>query len=285
MSFGSKKIDHTGFKKKSGFSSETKVALLIFSLVGVVLASLVFWYVTASKKLVALDETTLCPLDGPYGTTVVILDLSDALSYLQEQKLRNFFSSKQSSGFGDGLSVQKHERLKVYLLDENAAKNLPTPIVDICNPGDGEGLSELTSSPALVKKRYVQAYEKPLESALLEIMQSSSTKTSPLVEAIRGIALTSFGSEASEGHVNNLLLISDMLQHTDSISHYRGDQNLMPQALSKFRADLDTVDEVHIRMFEREQSRQLQGKSLLTFWNNYLKISGTSLTSAERWVE
>lgn len=285
MRFESKKPDHTGFKKKSGLSSETKVAILIFSLVGVLMASLGFWYVTASKRLVILDDTTLCPIDGPYGTTVVVLDLSDKLSYLQEQKLRNFFSRKRNPEFGGGLSVQKHDRLKIYLLDENATKHLPDPIIDICNPGDGEGLSELTSSPALVKKRYVQAYEKPLQSALVDIMQSSSTKTSPLIEAISGIALTSFGTEAREGHVNTLFLMSDMLQHTDSVSHYRGDQNLIPQALSKFRADLDGVDEVHIRMFVRDQSKQLQGKSLLTFWNNYLKTSGTSLTSAERWVE
>ena len=285
MSYRSKNGGYTGYQNKSRLGTEAKVAVLIFCMAGLLIATLGYWYVTANKALVVLDEKSLCPVDGAFGTTVVILDLSDELSYLQEQKLRNFFTSKDGITGTATISVLKHDRLRVYLLDESASATLPAPIIDICNPGNGEGLSTLTSSPALVQKRYVQAYKQPLQEALIALMQASPSNTTPLIESIRGVALTSFVAAPKEGHLNKLILVSDMLQHTDTVSHYRGDQKIAIEGLSKLRADLGGVDEVHIRMFERKASKQLQGKSILTFWNDYFKVSGSVLSSAERWAE
>jgi hypothetical protein len=249
--------------KGNGLNRSDFIGIALLLIVFIVLAVVGYWVWSTKSKTIEYDRNTYCPKDGPFGKTVLLIDLTDEVSFLQEQKLRNFVNT-----LGDAdsqISVAKNEMLEIYLLSESYADELPLPLVQACNPGDGKGLSEFTANPRLAKLRFIQSFKEPIDEALRQIVSMSGAKTSPLVEAIRGISVKSFSKPASDGYTNRLVVISDMLQNTRKLSHYRGDQSAYADKLSPNKASMSNVDLVDIKVINRNSNKSLQGKGLIKF--------------------
>jgi len=274
---------HGPGQPKSGLSSKDCIGIALIIVAILATAGVGYWYYTASESHVAYDKGTYCPDSGPYARIALLIDLTDEMSFIQEQKLRHFIQSLSDESRED--SVPQHAMLSVYLLSENDASAIPTPVIEVCNPGNGEGINEFTGNPRLANKRFTERFLDPIDTTIGKIVYTDPAKTSPIIESIRGIAVSNFAEEAEPGYEHRLIVISDMLQNTPKTSHYREGQILEEATLRDLKSDLQFVDRVDIKVIARQKQERLQGKALVEYWRNYFRESGTNLTTAERWGE
>ena len=269
--------------RKQGLSSKDWAGIALIVLALATVGGVGYWYYTASKAHVAYDKITYCPEAGAYARTVLLVDLTDEISFIQEQKLRNFIHSLADPKNDD--VVPQHTMLSVYLLSEGDLNAIPTPVIEVCNPGSGEGISEFTGNPRLANKRFRERFAVPIDAAIGQVVHTEAARTSPIIESIRGIAVSTFVEPPAPGYEHRLIVISDMLQNTRNASHYRGGQILDDGTLSNLKSDLGNVDRVDIKVIARQSSERLQGKALVEYWREYFRASGSNLTTAERWGE
>lgn len=274
---------HGPGQRKKSLTAQDWLGIVLIIAVVTGAAGLGYWYYTAKKNHVVYDQNTFCPEGGPFAKTVLLIDLTDEISFIQEQKLKTFVQSLADPSNPD--AVPQHAMLSVYLLQESDASGLPVPVVELCNPGSGQGLNELTSAPQLANKRFSERFLTPINAAIGNIVHTDSAKTSPIIESIRGIAVSAFAAKPREGYVHRLIVISDMLQNSAATSHLRQGQDIDKVDKNKLRADLVNVSRVDIKVINRNTSARLQGKALVEYWRGYFRASGSSLESAERWTE
>lgn len=269
--------------RKKGLTSKDWVGVLLVILVVVGLAGVGYWRYSAGKAHVAFDAASFCPIDGAFARTVLLIDLTDEISFIQEQKLKNFMRTLAESQSAN--SIPQYTMLSVYLLSEDDTHQIPTPVVEVCNPGSGEGLSEFTGNPRLANKRFTERFLEPIDEAIGAIVRTQSAKSSPIIESIRGISISAFAASPQEGYEHRLIVISDMLQHSANTSHYRDGQSIEKLDSGRFKSDLGKVSRVDIKVIDRQSSSRLQGKELVEYWREYFRASGSSLDTAERWGE
>ncbi|MCM2254966.1 MAG: hypothetical protein NDJ94_04785, partial [Vicinamibacteria bacterium] len=170
------------------------------------LGGLVAWFVRTPSG--ALDELD-CPTPaGPSSNDVLLLDASDRLSDLQ----RDWVRGKLDRWAAD---VPRGGRARVFTLGD---VNVPLERdFDRCNPGDGRSESWLTSNPDRLRKRWDEAFARPLREALP--LEDSTQPASPLVEAIQRASVNA-GLEPAFEPPRRLTVVSDLMQHSPTYSMY-----------------------------------------------------------------
>ena len=276
-------FDYGKGPKKNGFSKGDYLGVSIAAIVISLVVLVSYWNYQKRSSLIELDQVTYCPIDGPYAKTVLLIDLTDEISFIQEEKLKKYIKTLSDSS-NDGYLPQ-YDMLAVYLLSDGDSDSLPQPIVEVCNPGDGSGLRELDGAPILAKKTFVKMFSEPISAAIGGILPVGASKTSPIIEAIRGISVSTFDGTAEPGHENRLVVISDMIQNSAELSFFKNGQSVDREQLKSLGADLAGVPIIDIKVLDRKNSKKLQGKQLVEFWSQYFRASGSSLNSAERWTE
>ena len=270
-------------RRKSGNLIKDRIGAVLIVIALLALITIFFWGEFIKEGYVEYDNTSYCPVSGSYAKTVLLIDLTDKITFIQEEKLRNFMRSLSDPKNPD--AVEQHTMLSIYLLNKNHMDGIPTPLVEICNPGSGEGLSELTGNPRLANRRFTERFLTPVDTAVGQIVDTKSSDISPIIESIRGIAVSAFSEAPKDGYEHRLIVISDMLQNSDSASHYHRGQKWNPTDLSKLNADLEHVSRVEIKVISRKNFSYLQGKALVEYWREYFRASKSRLTTAKRWEE
>jgi hypothetical protein len=103
-----------------------------------------------------LDQTSYCPIDGPYSIIVILIDSSDPLPdpAVKEVKTKLFDTADALEPYG---------LLEIRVLNAAGTGHV---IFSRCNPGDGSNLNEFTGNPALALKRWHESFRAPLEKIL-----------------------------------------------------------------------------------------------------------------------
>jgi hypothetical protein len=226
-------------------------------------AALAFFYFSNPKNP-TLDAASLCPVDGPRGITVVLVDTSDEIF---ETTRRDVLTSLRDQI----TALPDYYKLDIRVLDiPNARSRL---LFEKCNPGDGNGLSEWTANPRLARMRWIEHFEKPAHDNLTASLASAKSKSSPIMGALQDIALNQFSSAAVQHIPKALIIISDMVEFTTDYSQYpsAGDLSyrrfMQSRAYTKFRTDLHGAS-VTIQYIPRERPR-IDSYALMEFWHQW----------------
>jgi uncharacterized protein YneF (UPF0154 family) len=197
-------------KRKDVLDKTTGVILL---LVGVALvAGLVggAWWL---KKTTIQVDAENCPLGGPHAIHMIMIDRSDPISGQQAQRVRQYIKKiKDEAFFGT--------RFDVYVF-EGDIKNELHPILRVCAPGRPENANELIENPEFIRRRYAD-FSATLDQTIDSLMTAATRPNSPIIESLRAAALSSFGPEDVQKVPLKATLVSDMVQNTGAVSHYRG---------------------------------------------------------------
>jgi hypothetical protein len=259
-------------KRRKRAQDRLGVALIV--VVALLIAGGVAGYVYLEQTRVALDETTLCPKDGARSLTVVLVDRTDPLTTVQRTALR-----KRLEEIKDG--VARYGALQIYSV-EPIGETLLRPVVDLCNPGRGADIDPKFGNPGLVERKWRERFEAPIEALLDELMKTHEADSSPIMESIQSIAVSTLRGNAGADIPRQLVIASDMLQHTAGYSHY---QEALPfeefrksDYYRRFQADLRGV-EIAIIYIRRDTRRAAQGKAHVQFWRDYVSDLGGTLTS------
>lgn len=208
------------------------VALILIS--ASAFSGLTYLYVTRAKAP-QRDASSLCPMEGARGVTVILVDTSDDLPRTTKDEalvvIRDVISE-----------LPEYHRLDIRVLEISGMKS--RSIFSRCNPGDGFGLSEWTANPKLAKERWIKSFEGPAITAIESSLAEAKANNSPIMAAIQDIAIHDFTGAALANAPKRLVIISDMIESTTEYSQYAGRGDLSYErfqhspAYLKFRTDL-----------------------------------------------
>jgi hypothetical protein len=229
-----------------------------------VLGAGAYVYVSAARPP-ALDRASLCPVDGPRSFTVVLLDSTDDIPDVGKNEIRTVLLDMAEA-------VPVYGLLELRLLDPKLAGG--RQIFAKCNPGDGADLSEYTANPRLAKKRWIEGFRVPLESALESGFQPLPGKTSPIMETVQRIAVDRFTGRAAEEAPKSLVLVSDMLENAPDYSQYSGDLTYgrfkSSRAYKRLQTDLHGA-EVTIYYVQRASAKPFNSADHIRFWVDWIR--------------
>jgi len=210
-----------------------------------------------------LDEN-LCPVDGsPLKQTILLLDTSDPLTPKHQAELERLVSElRQPRAKPDmeDFSVAPGEPLIVYKLATDW-RDLK-PFMKVCNPGDRPDdwnwKKDLTRGKALALRNW-----KRFENRIKELFPKNSATEMPRSPILENLAVIVPRHAPSKRNLppgrashTHLILFSDLLQHSDLLSHYepypKAKDFLSTPALRELATDLTRIS---VTIFRLERSR------------------------------
>jgi hypothetical protein len=233
------------------------------------------WWLRKIKEPLDADN---CPRSGPRAVHVIMIDRSDPITGQQAQAVRQRVEKlKNEAEFGT--------RFDVYTF-EGDAKNEMRPILRVCAPGRPEEANELIENPQFVRRRYEERFSQILDRSVTELLKVSTLPNSPIIESMRAAALTSFGPLNAGQIPLHVTLVSDMVQNTAAISHFRAEPNFAQLAKSaawtSLQPDFKGAD-VDILYLTRPGAKRgavvIQSRGHQLFWEQLIAASDGRLDS------
>jgi hypothetical protein len=220
----------------------------------------------------ALDRATLCPPRGPTGHVVVLVDKTDPLNFTQGAAFQRLYEDLIDHRIAPGQLVS------VFAVDEDYRRTA-MPVIELCNPGRGEGKSDLTTNTRKLEIRFRERFRERLLEQKEALVSATPGKTSPIFEMLQLVAINSFRKHAVTGP-RRLIVVSDMLHNTPGYSMYQSPPDFETFAASDYGrrtgADLNGVEvEVHYVL----NAPRLQTRRQLHFWELYFRNSGARIAA------
>lgn len=250
-------------RSRGGSSAGLIIATVCLAVLSLGIVGAYGWLRYKANANVAVDQTSLCPVDGPKSETAILLDVTDPISDTTALDLRNQFQKIVAD-------VPVGGAIDIYALTAKEGELIQT--FHGCNPGSGASVDEWTSNPRLAQARWEKGFQKPLADIAGKLSLGEAGKLSPIMAAIQKINLKVFAS-AAPGTPKHLFIASDMLEHSDAFSNYR-DGASYPKfqaspARDKYRTSLDGVM-IRILAFQRPNTK-FSMEDLANFWAQWIK--------------
>lgn len=246
-------------------------AILIAALVGAV------WWV---GQRVPLDPETNCPREGPNSVQLVLIDQSDPVTGLQAQRVRQEITRLKATALPG-------TRFDIFSFEGDTSNEL-RPLLSICVPNRPEQASDWTENRERIRRRYEQRFSEVLDRSIEQLLRASTRPSSPIVESLRAAAQTSFGLLEMGRIPLHVTLVSDMVQHTADLSHFRSEPDFAQLARNPkwpLLRPLLKGAEVRILYLLRptalRNSRPIQNAGHQLFWERLMAESGGRLTYVE----
>lgn len=177
---------------------------------------LVIGAILGSQMLISkgqVDEATLCHTGGALNVTAVLLDLTDPLSETQQVRLKTIITNEVSSSTTDTM-------ISLGVVSEDPSRWGAR--FTKCKPETGENANALYENPTIISERYAQEFTRPIQATLAAMLTGDSENQSPIMEALQSLASETPDFTTARGQ-RKIIIVSDMLQHSDTLSFYRGE--------------------------------------------------------------
>ena len=222
-----------------------------------------------------INKETKCPETGPVSVTAFLIDTTDPISKKTLTDAKNRFEAEIGS-------IAVGELLEIYGLTEKSGE-LKTMFAG-CNPGDGSTVDQWTNNPRLRQRQWEEAFGKPLEEVSGNLEKGQGGNQSPIMAAIQSIKLQVFDKYNKLDIPKQMIVMSDMIEHTDLYSQYKsgidfGTYKATP-AYADFRTSLDNV-EVSIWYIDRGLKR-FNGPQHMEFWAEWVMDNRGTFGSSRR---
>jgi len=215
------------------------------------------------------DPQTLCPTDGDYARTAILIDGTDSLGTSQVKVIVEEVNDLIRK-------LDLYEWVGLFILNEDNV-TLAKPEIALCNPGSAQQANPLTENPAYRENRFKREFKEPMEKAVLQLVHRPTQTTSPIFEMIYAISQHKHFDSTKK---RRLIMVSDMLQNVPQYSHYAGNMNFedwkkMDYAQQFLQLSMHGV-EVHILYVQRldRKHRRLQTRRHVQFWEDYFAEVG-----------
>ena len=189
---------------------------------GLCLIGVIVGYAVSAPE--RLDPKTLCPPE-PSGKTVLLIDVSDKLSFSQKARLDNELKSlSDTSPDRPNAFLSKGELFVVYFLETEDKP--PELLFSMCHPGalaDRSVVEKLSQGEMFARKQWEEFQQNTINRIDQRIASSQDAATSPIYETLQYIRAEEFPPPAllSEDDDYRLLIWSDMIQNSSKENHFR----------------------------------------------------------------
>lgn len=253
-------------KAKENTKGAVKIGVAVAAVA--VVAGLYFVVARGNKDL----DANLCPAT-PASITVLLVDVTDPMTVAQRQDFQNQLLRLRNS-------IPRYGKLIVAKVD-TASQQLLQPVIVRCNPGTAASINEATGNPKAVQKMHDRDFVEPLDRAFASLSQASGADRSPIMESVQSVALTELLTPDAQVLPRRLVLASDLIQHTNSISFYEGVPDAQTFVASnefrRVRADLRNIE---VELWQLERADAPQPRSLVELWDQAITAQGGVVTRA-----
>lgn len=251
----------------SGVSKNTQAGIILVVAL-VLLGGFLATYFMAKKDASHISQD-FCRNDTLPEMTAVVIDHTDKISTVQkaslERRLWDVSNNLEKNGAIQFFSVEK------------VGDRVLEPGVSLCNPGSEKEVNEWSGNKRLARKHYEEKFASILKEKLEGILTAPTAETSPVMEAVQSVVVTSFIGESNNAKKKKLVLVSDLLEHTDAFSFYKGipdfDVYRKGSHWPSVKADMSGID-VEIFYLNRPGAERIQTPQLKLFWQMYFLEQG-----------
>lgn len=220
----------------------------------------------------------MCPEVGPSQVTAILVDTTDGLGPISRADILGRLDDLVSDSRPD-------EMIIVYEASQSLTNTLE-PKIKVCNPGDPDAADPLISSPGLIRRALEERFRAPLTRMFENLMDSDEAAASPIMETIQAISVTVFARGAYEGLPMRLILISDLLQHSEHLSLYREplDYDAFGSGIGAEALRTNLRDVVVEILFVSRKAHSRFGSSikLIRFWERWFDEQGGQIERVSR---
>ncbi len=210
------------------------------------------------------DKETFCQPRAMPEITAIVVDHTDNFTPVQHEALRRYLRDV-------ALGVQKNGMVQLYDVD-STRKSVLQPKFYLCNPGNEDDLeNQIARRASTVHKNYEDTFVKNLDAVLNKILQAKAAQESPIMESVQSVAVTAFAGNDRAAAKKTLIIVSDLLQYTPSLSLYNKvpdfEEFKKTRDWQNIRSDMKGID-VKILYIRRDHG---QSKDLLPFWQKFFE--------------
>lgn len=220
------------------------------------------------------EERLVCGSDAtPAAVVVWLIDATDPLSDAQLGWVTGEIRRS-------GEHLPMGGRMAILQLDPKSTDGVLSATLETCKPNDGSHASAWTENARLLDARFQQDFLGPLEEIMARLRKPLTAETSPLLEALHATAPRL--AVADPGGQHELVIVSDMLQHSSLLSHFRGGYSFtaLAEGASVYLTRLDGLRGARVTIYLiRDHYPQRLTAEHRRFWDEYFTAAGVeSLT-------
>lgn len=201
-----------GPKKKSGSDGGTLLGIVLLLVALTVAGGLAYSYYGAAHRP-AIDAATLCPEDGPSGHLAILVDTTDPLTLSQLQTARQIIELEIAR-------AEDFTRVSFSTVSPDSDVR-QSAFFSLCKPPTGKDANQLTENPTVIQERFRDDFERPLRTALDDLMGIGEAPSSPIMEALQEFVSSIPGFNVTVAR-RDVIMMTDLMQHSDAFSFYRG---------------------------------------------------------------
>ena len=216
------------------------------------------------------DPDTGCPEDGPSALTAIMIDATDRVGAISRADVL--------ARLEEYVAASREDEMVIGFEARPVGEEIDEPLLTVCHPGDPEEASEWTQNPRLIRRRLEERFRQPLEALFRELLSREEATTSPLMESVQSVAVSFLGREEYADIPKRLILVSDLMQHSEYLSFFR--QPVDYDAFGRSRgANALSTDlrgtTVDVLFVQREAHRRLRStRGLAEFWGRWIEDQG-----------
>lgn len=201
-------------KRRRGSSALAPIAAVLG--IGLVAAAMAgtYYFAYRDTQKPAVSEIDLCPVDGHEPHLAILVDTTDPVTLTQLELARQHIEDK----IGDAAI---ETRISFATVDPDGSIRQDN-FFSMCKPEAGADVSILTKNPRLVEERFQSEFAEPIHAALDRLLRVPEASSSPIMEATQELAARIPGFAVSDAP-RELLIMSDLVQHSEVFSFIRGD--------------------------------------------------------------
>jgi hypothetical protein len=246
-------------------------ASLAMLIVIAVSAGTVWWW---SHQKPPLDADSMCPSDGPLGHHVLLVDTTDPLNETQKAAVdlivRRLVERDTPPGY----------LMSVFVLGDNFKLDAK-PLVELCNPGNAQGHSQLTENLKQIQRRYSDRFIQPLMAQTEQMMRNEPARESPILEMLQMVNLNALDKRDVSGP-RQLIILSDLMHHNKQLSMYRDVPNYDAFAQSDYgRKTHISFKDTDVQVWLIQNTNGAKQQRVTDFWQRYFKDNGAAHLNIE----
>jgi hypothetical protein len=234
-----------------------------------------FWFAFQQVRGDAIDEATLCPVGGATGSLAILLDMTDPLGATQsivlQSKLNDLvLDSPRGTLVGLGrVSDQPGDLGAAFVA---------------CRPMTGAEGGDVTRNSRMLEERFQERFLTPFRKDVSSLLDAKEASSSPIMEALQALLGGMRAVPSKDGGPHRVVIVSDLLQHSDAMSFYRGedwnsfraspsysrlahtlagaDVSLIRVPRPGARVDAAAVDDFWVRYLEAQEAERVDVETL-----------------------